>query len=395
MTLRFHVIGMISLSVFCFHNPIHAQSSKLSGYIQTVPVISGQTNVNEQNISHFNRFRLSSDSVFGSVRVGVAYEQIVTFTEKHQPIGFGVGSVPSGGEWLNLQWTLNETDHARWSHRFDRVHVAWQPTDKLEIVAGRQAISWGTTLFLTPADPFAPFDPADPFREFRAGVDAARIRIYPSNLSEIDVVVRATKSPLGEEMTAVTRALAVWHNWEVSGWTGQLYGEPAGAVGVAGALGSWAVRGEAVIRRIRHTNIFRGTFGLDRLVQVKSRDLMIVFEYQRDGLGAAAPNDYLRILQSATYRRGEHQVLGRDETAVQISYQLHPLWNIAALWLQNLNDQSSLISPSIIFSVSNNASVSGGLFFGVGKDNITLDTPLPSEFGLAGVTGYLSLTWFF
>ena len=183
MTLRFQLIGMISLSVFCFHNPIHAQSSKLSGYIQTVPVISGQTNVNEQNISHFNRFRLSSDSVFGSVRVGVAYEQIVTFTEKHQPIGFGVGSVPSGGEWLNLQWTLNETDHARWSHRFDRVHVAWQPTDKLEIVAGRQAISWGTTLFLTPADPFAPFDPADPFREFRAGVSFRLIHVDVYRLS--------------------------------------------------------------------------------------------------------------------------------------------------------------------------------------------------------------------
>ena len=41
-----------------------------------------------------------------------------------------------------------------------------------------------------PADPFAPFDPADPFRDYRAGVDAARVRIFPSAFSEIDGAVR-------------------------------------------------------------------------------------------------------------------------------------------------------------------------------------------------------------
>ena len=92
----------------------------------------------------------------------------------------GLGAVPAGGEWLDLQWSGVDRDHFRWLHRLDRLNVAWQPNDTVELSVGRQAVSWGTTLFLTPADPFIPFSPADPFRVYRGGIDAARARIYPS-----------------------------------------------------------------------------------------------------------------------------------------------------------------------------------------------------------------------
>ena len=97
---------------------------------------------------------------------------------------------------LELQWTLEESEHVLWQHRFDRLNVSWTPAPPVQIQIGRQAVSWATTLFFTPADPFSPFDPADPFREFRAGVDAARLHVYPGALSEIDVVVN-DHTPLG------------------------------------------------------------------------------------------------------------------------------------------------------------------------------------------------------
>lgn len=393
MTHRTSCVVGISL-VLC-GTLAHAQTPLLTGYVQTVPLGSSETDLTDSNLSHFNRFRVSSEPVFGPVRVEAAYEHVLTLRRRDSPLGLGVGIVPGGGEWLDLQWTITEEEHVLWQHRFDRLRVGWAPTDRFEITAGRQAVSWGTTLFLTPSDPFSPFNPADPFKEFRAGVDAARVRMYPSTLSEIDVVVRPTKSGVGEELTALARGLTTWRNWELSGWGGSLYGDPAGAFGTTGALGAWALRAEAVVRGYQDDLVFRGTIGLDRQVQVDGRDLFLIIEYQRDNLGGASPDEYVAILTSNTFRRGEHQVFGRDETVLQASYQLHPLWNLAGLWLWNLNDRSTLVSPSVAYSAGDETSISGGVFFGYGASERTPSRPLPSEYGLAGTTGYVSLSWFF
>lgn len=371
-----------------------AQSDLLNGYIQTVPLYNGETDLQEHNVSSFNRFRLSTEPVLGTFSANVAYEHAVTFRWR-ELIGGSVGVVPGGGEWLKLQWTPTDSDHLLWQHRFDRLEVGWRPTRAVDLSVGRQAVSWGTTLFLTPADPFSPFSPADPFREFRAGVDAARVRLSPSALSEVDVVVRPTKTAAGEETTALARGLVTVRNWEVSGWGGSLYGDAAGAVAAAGSIGAWAVRGESVIRALDGETRFRGTFGVDRLFQVKGKDTYVLAEYQRDQLGAATPDDYLDVIGSDPFARGEFQVIGRDETVLQASVQIHPLWSVAALWLWNLNDRSTLVSPSVGYSLSNEASISGGVLVGLGDDRVTTERPLPSEYGLAGVTAYLSASWFF
>jgi len=375
--------------------PAAAQTSWLSGYLQTVPFFSASTEISPSNVADFSRLRLSMEPSLGPLSFEVAYEHAATAQQRNSRAGFGLGAVPSGGEWFDLDWTITEEDHVRWRHRFDRLAVAWRPVGAVEVTVGRQAVSWGTTLFLTPADPFLPFNPADPFRQFRGGVDAMRARIYPGPLSQIDLVVRPSDTLLGEEVTALGRGLTSIGTWEVSGWAGTLYGDTAGAGAFAGGIGAWAVRGEGVLREVDGQVVFRGTLGIDRIVQLGGRDLFLVAEYQRDNLAAAGPDGYLTLVQSAPFRRGEFQVLGRDETAIQASYQVHPLWAVAGLWLVNLNDGSALISPSVSYSASNDVSVGAGLYFGMGDDEITPLRPVPSEYGLAGQTGYISLAWFF
>ena len=375
--------------------PAEAQSRRLTGYLQTVPLFSGATDFNDSSVTEFSRFRLSTRPVLWALSFEVAYEHGLTLRQRSAGDGLGLGVVPSGGEWLDLQWTITEEEHVRWRHRFDRLNVAWSPTRMVELSAGRQAVSWGTTLFLTPADPFLPFSPADPFRQFRGGVDAARARIYPSPLSQIDLVVRPSRTDVGEEVTALGRGLATWRNWELSTWGGSLYGDVAGAFGAAGGLGAWAVRAEGVVRELDGTVVFRGAIGLDRIVQVRGRDLFLIVEYQRDNLAAADPSEYLEIVLSNPFRRGEFQVLGRDETVLQASYQFHPLWSLGGLWLWNLNDRSALLAPSLAYSAGDEVSITGGVYVGVGDSAATVERPLPSEFGLAGTTGYASLSWFF
>ncbi len=378
--------------------PLHAQPSWLSGYLQTAPLFSGATKLTPSNASNFSRVRVTIDPSAGPFSFEAAYEHAVSFRQRNVTPGFGLGGVQSGAEWLELQGTITSSDqeHVVWLHRFDRLNVGWRPSDAVDVRIGRQTISWGTTLFLSPADPFVPFIPADPFRVFRAGVDALRVRVYPGPLSEIDVVVRPTDTDVGEEVTALGRGLTTWRNWELSGWGGTLYGDVAGAFGAAGGIGAWAVRAEAVIREIDGTIVGRGTIGLDRaFFFANGRTLSFGWEYQRDGLGATSPDDYLGILQSREFRRGELQVFGRDETVVNGAYQLSPLWTVGSFVLWNINDDSVLAAPSLAYSASDNTAVSGGLFFGFGDTEITEARPLPSEYGLAAITGFMQVSWFF
>ena len=364
-------------------------------YYQNVPIWSGNTPLIDGGLSDFNRLRVMSDPSFGDFSFRVAYEQVATFRESDSR-GLFLGGVPTGGEWLELQWTLVDEEHVLWQHRLDRLEVSWSPTNVFELTAGRQVVSWATTLFLTPTDPFSPFSPADPFRVFRAGVDAVRARVYPGPLSELDVVLRPTKNEgVGEELTVLGRGLTTWNNWEISGWGGSLYGDVAGALGASGSVGSSALRGEGVVREVDGEVVFRGTIGFDRQFTVSKRDLFVVLEYQRDGLAASSASEYAELLQSDPFLRGELQVLGRNEAVAQASFQIHPLWSLAALGLWNLNDGSFLVSPSFSCSLSNEASVTGGVFFGFGDDMATTLEPLPSEYGTFGTTVYLSFSLFF
>ena len=376
--------------------PLAAQTT-FGGYYQNVPLWTAETALSPSTLSDFNRLRLALDSDFGNFGFVAAYEQLATFREHRTP-GISVGIVPGGSEWLDLQWTITDEEHLLWQHRFDRLQLDWRPAGWLDVSVGRQAVSWATTLFLTPADPFSPFDPADPFRQFRAGVDAARLQIYPGALSEIDVVVRLTENEeLGEELTLLGRGLTTWKGWEISMWPGSLYGDLSFALGGAGAIGGTAVRFEGVVREneLGDGAILRTTLGFDRRFAPAGRDLFVIFEYQRDELGASSPDDYVGILTSDPFARGELQVLGRDEIALQASYQLNPLWSVAALGLWNLNDGSLLLSPSVAYSASDEIALSGGLFFGFGDDEPTPERPLPSEYGLTGTTAYASFSIYF
>jgi hypothetical protein len=314
---------------------------------------------------------------YGQLSLDVAYEHVLQYSQRavSAPIGAVLGGLtPGGGEYLDLQWTIKE--------------------------AGRQTISWATTLFLTPADPFVPFDPADPFRVYRAGVDAVRLQAFLNPLSDLDFVVRPTKysTITGTDETSLTilgRGRSVWRGWEVSAWAGMLHSEAALALGASGGWGATAIRAEVSIQESEDRVAVRGTIGVDRLYSLFSRDLYLVLEYQHDDFGAASSSELVDVILSQPFARGQLQVLGQDEIAGQAAYQIHPLLNLSLLLLFNLNDPSSLVFPAFNYSASNEIAIQGGLFLGVGKGTPDDPLTLPSEYGITPTSVWVSVTAFF
>jgi hypothetical protein len=303
------------------------------------------------------------------------------------------GASGATGQWLDFDWTLVQQGDVLWRHRLDRLNLALG-AGAIELRAGRQAISWATTLLLTPADPFAPFDPSDPFREYRSGVDAARVQYFPGPFSSLDLVVRPMKTARGRSLIAAARGKAKLGGLDLSAWGGVAYGAPAGAVGATGALAGAAWRTEVSVRRdSAGAAVVRGAAGLDRRWTVFGRDLYAIVEYQHDGYAAARAADLIGVLRSAPYQRGELQALGRDVAAGEVTYQVHPLASADLLALWDLRDGSLLIVPGASFSASDNLTARAGAYLPAGRGASL--TALGSEFGAVPRFGYLSLSLFF
>jgi hypothetical protein len=354
--------------------------------------------------SLFQRVRIMMAPDLGPIRTDIAYEQSLNlFTDPLLGLTTSLGEAQTGIEWLPLQWTIAESDGASWRHRFDRLLVALPLGSSAEVTAGRQTISWANSLIFTPADPFAPFDPADPFREFRAGVDALRVQGFSGPFTELDFVLRPADTDEGTTITALGRITTAAGPWEVSAWAGVLHDEGAASVAATLTSGGYAFRGEAEARW--PDDVIRFSIGADRSFPLAGRDLYVILEYQRDGYGATSADDYLDVLLSDPYRRGEMQVIGRNETALQASWQASPLVTTDLLTMWNMNDGSFLLSPAASYSLSNEAYVRGGFFFGIGAGQGATWLPIEgegpaitlpgSEYGIVPSSLYISLTAFF
>ena len=378
---------------------LRGQLPDVSAYYFNLGSASDESPVSDRGASNFQRLRIMSAPVVGPLTLDVAYEHTLLLKSGEALGTGGVVLLPeAGGNWLALDWTVDEGDHFSWRHRFDRLGLTVPLGAAAELSVGRQVVSWASTLILTPADPFTPFDPADPFREYRAGVDAVRFQAYPGPFSEIDIVVRPISAIDGDQLTALARAKTNWRGWDLGAWGGIVFDEPAGALSLVGALGPWAVRSEVAVRSEANDVIVRGTVGVDRRFSARGRDLYLITEYQHDGFGAASSNDLLGVVTSGPsgpFQRGELQVLSRDALAVQASYQIHPLWGIDLLTITSLVDGSALLSGGGSWSVGSNSSLRGGFFLGIGDDSVDLSTAFGSEFGSQPSVGYVSLSHFF
>ncbi len=377
-----------------------AQTRPVTGYYQNVlfgverraPVSGG--------VSDAQRARVMLDLKRGPLGMSLAYEQRFTWQSSREGLAAGLfpglSDATSGhdGDWMRLDGTLHESARVSWRQRVDRAALSFA-SGPVTATVGRQVISWATTLFLTPADPFRPFDPADPFREYRTGVDAVRVQWFAGPFSVVDVVVRGASYGSEHTLTALARGKTSVRGWELSAWGGTMNDEAAGAIGVTRTIVGSALRMEAAVRQdTSHNAVLRAAIGIDRRVTLWGRDLYGVIEYQHDAFGAGRASRLVSVALSPAAVHQELQVYGRDEAATQLSYQVHPLVSTELLSLVNLRDGSTLLSPAIAASLSANVALRVGAFLGAGRSSRLVIAPR-SEYGSLPATGYAALSLFF
>jgi hypothetical protein len=394
-------LPLLVLLLFLFLHPptpVEAQLPPLSGYYLHAAAVSEDSPLAPGGALDVQRLRLMTRPVWGRVRFDLAWETTLTLRTDQVALGRGFEGREPAAPWLDLQGTLVDRHRVGWTHGMDRLNVALPLGEWGRVTVGRQTVSWATTLYFTPADPFVPFDPADPFREYRAGVDALRGVVFTGPFSEVEAVLRPAPAPGGgESWTALVRGQRLLEGWELSGWAGMLHDEAAVAAATAGSLGETGIRLEGSVRRQDGETVARVAAGVDRLLEFRERDLRLVAEVQHDGFGAARAEDLLGTAMSDAAARGELSVLGRDALLLNGSWQVHPLASLSLLTLSSLRDGSTLLSPGLTWSLADEVSLRLGGYAGIGPGAGSAgDLPLlRSEHGATPLIGFAALSVFF
>ena len=318
--------------------------------------------------------------------------------------GFGLPAGQTRYRALDATWewhTDKKTSAMLWPDRFN-VKLSWPG---LDLIIGRQAVTFGKAYFWNPLDVFLPFDPAQFDRDYKAGVDGLRLNIPLGDFSGLNILaVAGRKIGLDGLYRNSSRTVdADWYGsallargytnlkgWDLSLQGGKIYGGYQLGAGLVGEIKGWSVRAEGAYFLAEDSPSlpwpYQGDLLEDHLTAVvgfgrrfeSSLDLEVEFLYNGGGESRDLDLAMIRL------QNGQLQHLGRYIFGATATYELTPLLVARLALLHSLTDGSTQVQPSLTYSLSDNSEVllGAGLYFGTEPDLVwPVGATLNSEFG--------------
>lgn len=287
-----------------------------------------------------------------------------------------------------------------WWHELDRL-AAVVRVPHAELTVGRQAVGWGRGVLFGAVDVFSPFTPLEVDREWRRGVDAARL--------DVQLGARASAEVLGVfsdpfEASAVAGRLRGYLGPVdaelVGGWRA---GDGFAGVSASASVLDAELHGELAAFVLEEPWRHGGTFGNDRVVlkavagasyQVAvGEGLRLLAEYHFNGFGLEFPVSVAELARddafTARLRRGDFQTLGRHLLAAGASYEVGMTLGLGVQLLVDPSDGSGLLAPSLSWDLAESVSLVAAGYVGWGLGPAGLD--LRSQLGATPLTFLLRL----
>jgi hypothetical protein len=305
--------------------------------------------------------------------------------------GFGVSAVPD--RTVDLSTDFVARDRLRAWHDIDRLALSLY-TEAGDLTVGRQAITWGISNLFPVADLWAQFSPFELDTEEKPGIDAVRFLTYPGDGWEVDAVLADRGSR--ENLSAGVRASVAlsWADLYLAG--GKLWNEAMVMAGAAAPVGSWKLRGEAVLPYDLdddEADRVRATLGVDWL----GGGLMVSGEYHFNGVGADDPAGYAGVLSDPRFARGESYYLGRHYAGgVVVWAPGNDRLSLTMSALVNLQDPSAAVTPVLTYDFGQDTRVStGGMLTSGTAPTLGGVSMLNSEYGTYGNLVFLRMSVYF
>ncbi len=280
----------------------------------------------------------------------------------------------------------------------DRLQLRYDG-DHFRVVLGRQAVTWGVNYFWPVLDLFAPFSPERIDRDYKPGVDAARVTIPLGRFSELELLGAVQGEEFEEDRSFGVLGRFHLGRADLGLMIGDFHRDT-----VIGAFLTGDVAGSLLRAEVAYTetsdraraggdpdDFVRATAGLDRLL---SPNTTFIFETTWNGYGADDPADYLALAIRERVQRGEITSFGELSSGATLGFQVHPLVSLSAAAIYNWSDHSLLLQPGGSWSLADNGDLLFGVISGIGDDESDRGI-LASEYGAVAVTVWAALRWAF
>lgn len=338
-------------------------------------------------------FRLKGQLKLGEHFTAVAHHNVTWFGGGGtSPLGSGASAGVGllAPELVQLTWTApTNGDVLTIRGRTDRLWLRWSAPG-IDVTVGRQPVTFGSGLVFTPMDMVNPFSPAVIDTEYKPGVDAVRVDAYAGVSTRISALAAWSGIPIHDadrdgvtlrDVILVANAQATIGVTDIQILGGWARDEGVFGAGFSGSIGAVAIYGDGTVtlpaEEEREEDPFvRAVVGASFLPTTTTS---VSTELYYAGLGAADPADYLSVLTSPRFSRGEIWQVGRFYGSLAISQEITPLISASVAGIVNIEDPSAFIAPTVSWSVSDEAALAAGAYFGVGR-SLDLTNPLVPEF---------------
>ena len=272
--------------------------------------------------------------------------------------------------YLPMERHLVNRPEGRLLAAFDRLNLELE-FDPLDVIVGRQALTWGVSYFWPALDLFAPFAPQRLDRDYKPGIDAVRGVLRLGQFSELEVVAASLGPDPGEDRAAGFQLRLNAGSVDVGIMGGSFHGDDVAGLFVTSDLAgtglrgevSWTRSGDATDAERNRETFWRGSIGVD---QQLTPYLTLILEGAYNGYGTGTPGEYPLYFDSDRISRGEVNGTGRFYGGVSLALLLHPLCTFSSTALFNGSDGSLLWLPSLTWSTGNDSELLVGSQFGFG-----------------------------
>ena len=328
---------------------------------------------------HADRLRLRMDvRPSDQVSMGAHYDVYVQWGDSVR-IRRRSGAPPPAERrrFLDLESDIRDEDSMRARHGLDRLWIRWEPDRRVQLTAGRQAVSWGTGLIWSPTDLFSAFAPTEIDREEKLGVDAVRLIVQAHPLVSVDAVVEpldrdAHGRATARDSTFAARIGTRAGEYDLHLCAGSVQSDAVLGGDFSGYLGDAGFRGEALYTWVDERDqrdYVRALLGADYGFAAPWNPYVAV-EYFHNGLGARDEGDYAARRMASSVRRvferGIAYNLGREYLAGTLRVQPNALLTLQATTLVNLRDGSFREFAACTWSVTEDFDVMVGVDAGLG-----------------------------
>ena len=311
--------------------------------------------------------------------------------------GFGptTGVGQQAPQLVDLGWELEEDTGMTLQGRTDRLVLSSQ-IGVVDMAVGRQPITFGNGRFFSPLDLVNPFFPTTIDTEYKPGVDAARVDVYPTLTSKITGVAALAADPDEKDapwVYALNGQVTVGVT-DVSLFAGRILDDTVGGLSIASSVGPVGLYSDVAFTSPAEGDAFvRAVAGADYR-PTATTTVSVEGSYQ--GIGTNDPSEYLGLAVSERFERGELWTFGRAYVGVSVLQEITPLTLLSLTGLTNVDDGSALLIPALSVNAAGNVDLAFGGFIGLGPrpeevDLLQLatgDVGIQSEFGLYPTTIY-------